>query len=132
MTQEGLAIFCEYLAGFMSLSRMKVSALRVLAVESLIQEKDFKRTFLLLKEQHQTPDDVAFTITVRVYRGGGFTKDCLYLQGLHQMLNAYETRDDFTNLLAGKVSVEYLELVTRLIDKHYLVAPKYISPAIQI
>jgi len=49
---------------------------------------------------------------------------------LHQMLNAYETREDFSNLLSGKVSIAQLPLITRLIDKGYLIKPKLISPAI--
>jgi len=130
MTQEGLAILCEYLAGFMDFSRLKVLALRVLAVDSMIREKDFKTTFAMLREEHNASDEIAFTITARVYRGGGFTKDYLYLQGLHQMLNAYETREDFNNLLGGKVSIDYLDLITRLIDKRILSKPKFISPAI--
>ncbi|WP_428035160.1 flavohemoglobin expression-modulating QEGLA motif protein [Amphritea sp.] len=130
MTQEGLAILSEYLAGCMTLPRLKVLALRVLAVESMIEENDFKKTFLLLKEQHNVADEQAFTITARVYRGGGFTKDYLYLQGLHQMLNAYETRPDFNNLLSGKVSIEHLSVITGLIDKGYLLKPELISPAI--
>lgn len=130
MTQEGLAILCEYLAGFMTLPRLKVLALRVLAVDSMIEEKDFKKTFLFLKEEHRVADDLAFTITARVYRGGGLSKDYLYLRGLHTMLNAYETRPDFTNLLSGKVSIEHLPLITRVIEKGYLKAPDLISPAI--
>ena len=129
-TQEGIAILCEYLSGNLTLSRLKVLALRVIAVNSMINEKDFRSTFLLLKEQYKVKDDLAFTITARAYRGGGYTKDYLYLQGFHQMLNAYETDENFNNLLCGKTSYEYLPLITRLIDKEYLIAPKYISPAI--
>uniref|UniRef100_UPI00356221FF tyrosine/phenylalanine carboxypeptidase domain-containing protein n=1 Tax=Amphritea sp. TaxID=1872502 RepID=UPI00356221FF len=130
MTQEGLAILSEYLAGCMTLPRLKVLALRVLAVDSMVEENDFKKTFLFLKEQHNVADDQAFTITARVYRGGGFTKDYLYLQGLHQMLNAYENRPDFNNLLSGKVSIEHLSVISGLIDKGYLLKPELISPAI--
>jgi hypothetical protein len=54
----------------------------------------------------------------------------LYLKGLHQILNAYESRAEFTNLLCGKVSLAQLDLVTKLIDKGYLIKPKFISPAI--
>lgn len=130
-TQEGIAILCEYLSGCLTLSRIRILALRVIAVKSMIEEKDFKRTFLTLKERYNIADNQAFTITARVYRGGGFTKDYLYLQGFHQMLNAYEQCDNFTHLLSGKVSAEYLDLISRLIDKSYLKAPQYISPAIQ-
>lgn len=128
-TQEGLAILSEYLAGYLTLSRLKILALRVLAVDSMIREKDFKKTFLLLREQHNTQDDLAFTITARVYRGGGFTKDYLYLKGLHEILNAYETDPNFNYLLSGKVSLDYLPMITRLIDKQYLVPPKLMTPA---
>lgn len=130
MTQEGLAIFAEYLAGFMTLPRLKVLALRVLAVESMIKEKDFKRTFLMLKEEQGVSDAQAFTICTRVYRGGGFTKDYLYLQGFHQILNAYETSQDFNVLMAGKVSIEYLPIISRLIAKGYLNDPELITPAV--
>ncbi|WIO73852.1 flavohemoglobin expression-modulating QEGLA motif protein [Porticoccaceae bacterium LTM1] len=130
MTQEGIAILSEYLAGCMTLPRLKILALRVLAVKSMLQEKDFKRTFLMLKEEYQVSDNDAFTITARVYRGGGFTKDYLYLQGLHQMLNAYETETNFQNLLCGKVSLEHLPIISRLVGKGYLNKPKYITPAI--
>ncbi|WP_226642727.1 flavohemoglobin expression-modulating QEGLA motif protein [Microbulbifer variabilis] len=130
-SQEGLAILCEYLAGYLTLPRLKVLALRVVAVQSMLQDRDFKRTFVLLKEQYQVEENLAFTITTRVYRGGGFTKDYLYLQGFHQMLNALETRKDFNNLMAGKVSIECLPLISRLIDKGYLRAPQFISPAIK-
>lgn len=130
-TQEGLAILCEYLAGHLTLPRLKVLALRVIAVQSMLHDKDFKKTFLLLKEQYQVPNDMAFTITTRVYRGGGFTKDFLYLKGFHKLLNAYESRDDFNHLMAGKVSIDHLPLISKLIDKGYLLAPGFISPAIE-
>ncbi len=129
-TQEGLAILCEYLSGCLTLPRLKILALRVVAVQSMIQEKDFKRTFALLRNGYGVADELAFTITARVYRGGGFTKDYLYLQGFHQMLHAYETQADFTHLLAGKVSMAHLPIVRRLIEKGVLSAPGFISPAI--
>ncbi|GLQ29662.1 flavohemoglobin expression-modulating QEGLA motif protein [Litoribrevibacter albus] len=129
-TQEGLAILCEYLSGCLTLPRLKVLALRVVAVQSMLEDKEFKKTFALLKDKYLVGDDLAFTITARVYRGGGFTKDYLYLQGFHQMLHAYENQRDFTHLLAGKVSLEQLPIISQLIEKEYLVAPQYISPAI--
>ncbi len=129
MTQEGLAILSEYLAGCMTIKRLKMLALRVLAVESMIKEKNFRTTFLFLKEQHHIDDNQAFTITARVYRGGGFTKDYLYLQGFHQVLNAYEQAPDFNNLLTGKTSLDYLDVITRLIEKGILIAPIKLTPA---
>lgn len=129
MTQEGMAILAEYLAGCLTIKRLKILALRVLAVDSMLKEKNFRTTFLLLKEQYQVSDEQAFTITARVFRGGGFTKDFLYLQGFHQMLNAYESEQQFNHLLAGKTSIDYLPKISKLIDKGLLLAPKYITPA---
>ncbi len=129
-TQEGLAILCEYLSGNLSLERLKILALRVMAVQSLVKEKDFRQTFSMLREQFGADDDLAFTITVRVYRGGGLTKDYLYLQGFHQILNAYESCTDFNNLLCGKTSLDYLPVISRLVDKAVLQPPRLISPAI--
>ena len=129
MTQEGMAILAEYLAGCLTTKRLKVLALRVLAVDSMLKDKNFRTTFLLLKEQYHVSQEQAFTITARVFRGGGFTKDFLYLQGFHQMLNAYESEANFNYLLAGKTSIDYLPNITKLIERGMLLAPKYIAPA---
>ena len=129
MTQEGIAILAEYLSGCLSIPRLKTLALRVLAVDSMIHDKNFRSTFLLLKEEHRVDDEQAFTITARVYRGGGFTKDYLYLQGFHQMLNAYESEQNFHTLLAGKTSIDYLPQIQRLIEKGVLIPPQKITPA---
>jgi uncharacterized protein (TIGR02421 family) len=129
MTQEGLAILSEYLSGNLTVQRLKILALRVIAVKSMIEDKNFRTTFLILKEIYNVSDEQAYTITARVYRGGGYTKDYLYLKGFSLILNAYEHEKDFNNLLAGKTSLEFLPLITRLIDKGLLVAPQYMTPA---
>jgi uncharacterized protein (TIGR02421 family) len=129
MTQEGLAIFAEYQAGFMTVKRLRTLALRVLAVDSMITEKSFRNTFLLLKEQYDVPDQLAFTITARVYRGGGFTKDYLYLQGFHKILNLHPQEPNFNRLLVGKTSMNYLPEISRLIDEGIFVEPVKMTPA---
>jgi uncharacterized protein (TIGR02421 family) len=128
-TQEGLAILSEYLSGNLTVQRLKILALRVIAVKSMIEDKNFRTTFLILKEMYNVADEQAYTITARVYRGGGYTKDYLYLKGFSLILSAYEHEKDFNNLLAGKTSLEFLPLITRLIDKGLLIAPQYITPA---
>lgn len=131
MTQEGMAILAEYLAGCLTIKRLKILALRVLAVDSMLKEKNFRTTFLMLKEQYNSSDEQAFTITARVFRGGGFTKDFLYLQGFHQMLNAYESEKNFNHLLVGKSAIDYLPNITKLIEKGLLIAPRYLTPAFE-
>ncbi|MBD1556901.1 flavohemoglobin expression-modulating QEGLA motif protein [Vibrio sp. S9_S30] len=130
-TQEGLAILCEFLSGHFSLKRLRTLALRVAAVESMITDRDFRRTFLLLKEQYKTDDMTAFTITSRVYRGGGYTKDYLYLSGFREILNAYDQLgDEFNLLLAGKTEIRYFSTIKALVEEGILLPPKLISPAI--
>ncbi|HII4361117.1 flavohemoglobin expression-modulating QEGLA motif protein [Vibrio parahaemolyticus] len=130
-TQEGLAILCEYLSGHFSIKRLRTLALRVLAVESMIKERDFRHTFMLLKEQYKASDVQAFTITSRVYRGGGLTKDYLYLRGFREVLNAYDKLgDDFSLLLCGKTELKYFDLIRSLVNKGIFTQPKFISPAL--
>ncbi|EMD77565.1 flavohemoglobin expression-modulating QEGLA motif protein [Vibrio diabolicus] len=130
-TQEGLAILCEYLSGHFSIKRLRTLALRVLAVESMIKDRDFRHTFMLLKEQYKTSDLQAFTTTARVYRGGGLTKDYLYLRGFREVLNAYDKLgNDFSLLLCGKTELKYFELIRSLVSKQIFTQPKFISPAL--
>ncbi|GIU44638.1 flavohemoglobin expression-modulating QEGLA motif protein [Shewanella algidipiscicola] len=129
MTQEGLAILSEYLSGNLSVKRLKTLALRVIAVRSMIEDKNFRTTFLMLKENYGVEPNLAYTITARVYRGGGYTKDHLYLKGFSMILNAYENEPLFNHLLMGKTSLAYLPMLSRLIAKGILSAPKYITPA---
>ncbi|GLT17046.1 hypothetical protein GCM10007938_08230 [Vibrio zhanjiangensis] len=129
MTQEGMAILSEYLAGHLSIKRLKILALRVLAVNSMIKEKSFRTTFMMLKEEYGVDDNLAFTITARVYRGGGFTKDYLYLKGFHEVLNTYEKEDDFMSLLCGKTALIHLPEIKRLVDKGIFVPPVKITPS---
>ncbi|MFT7186361.1 MAG: hypothetical protein ACI84K_001759 [Pseudohongiellaceae bacterium] len=128
-TQEGLAILSEYLSGNLTILRLKILALRVIAVKSLIEDRNFRTTFLLLKENYHLDEELAFNITARVYRGGGFTKDYLYLKGLSAILNAYEEEPNFLHLLTGKTSISHLPMISRLIEKNYFAAPELITPA---
>ncbi len=86
-TQEGLAILSEHLSGNLTLSRLQSLAHRVMAVHMMVQNYDFPRTYASLREDFGLSQDDAFNLTVRVYRGGGFTKDALYLKGLERILS---------------------------------------------
>ena len=59
---------------------------RVIAVNSLEKGYDFTQTFKLLYSHFNLSKETAFNITLRVYRGGGFTKDYLYLTGLKKFI----------------------------------------------
>ena len=46
----------------------------------------------------------AFSIALRVYRGGGLTKDVVYLRGLCQVLEYLKSGGDLELLFVGKIA----------------------------
>jgi uncharacterized protein (TIGR02421 family) len=126
-TQEGLAVFSEYMSGNLTLTRLKELAYRVLAVNGLAKGYSFSRTFRLLHNSFDLDRENAFYITLRAYRGGGFTKDYLYLTGLKKIYNHYKEGKDLSNLLTGKVTLEYANNIQYLINNGYAVPSKYIT-----
>lgn len=126
-TQEGLAVFSEYMSGNLTLTRLKELAYRVLAVNGLAKGYSFSRTFRLLHNSFDLDRENAFYITLRAYRGGGFTKDYLYLTGLKKIYNHYKEGKDLSNLLTGKVTLEYANDIQYLINNGYAVPSKYIT-----
>lgn len=114
LTQDGLAVFSEYMSDSLSLKRMKELAYRVLASDSLIKGYSFSDTFDLLYSQYKLDKETAWSITLRAHRGGGFTKDYLYLSGLKKVYDYYSSGKDMGLLLTGKVSIEDENLIKKL------------------
>ncbi|MBT8306474.1 MAG: flavohemoglobin expression-modulating QEGLA motif protein [Maribacter sp.] len=113
-TQEGLAVFSEYMSGALTLKRLKELAYRVLASDSLIKGYSFADTFDLIHNQYKLNREEAFTITLRAHRGGGFTKDRLYLSGLRKIYKRYLKEDSMDIMLTGKVTLEFEESIKYL------------------
>lgn len=105
-TQEGLAVFSEYMGGALTLKRLKELAYRVMASDSLIKGYSFADTFDLIHGQYKLNRDEAYSITLRAHRGGGFTKDRLYLSGLRKIYKRYQREESLDVLLSGKVSLD--------------------------
>jgi uncharacterized protein (TIGR02421 family) len=124
-TQEGLAVFSEYMSGHLTVKRLRELAYRVIAVNSLAKGYSFSKTFRLLHNTHDLNREDAFHITVRSHRGGGFTKDYLYLSGLKKVFDYFQEGKDLSLLLTGKVSLEHVETIQYLIEKDYAVNAKY-------
>lgn len=124
-TQEGLAVFSEYMSGNLTIKRLRELAYRVIAVNSLAKGYSFSKTFRMLHNTYDLNREDAFHITVRAHRGGGFTKDYLYLSGLKKVYNYYQSGKDLSLLLTGKVSLEHLDTIEYLIEKGYAENAKY-------
>ena len=126
-TQEGLSVFSEYMSGNLTIKRLKELAYRVIAVNSLAKGYSFSKTFRLLHNTYDLNREDAFYITTRTHRGGGFTKDYLYLTGLKKVFNYYNEGGDLCLLLTGKVSLEQLDNIKYLTEKGYAVPAKHIT-----
>jgi uncharacterized protein (TIGR02421 family) len=124
-TQEGLAILSEYLSGNLSIRRLQILALRVLTIDKLLRGYSFRRTFSFLMDQKLMDEHQAFFMTARIFRGGGFTKDHLYLKGFRDILNHYNSGIDMEYLLIGKTSYPYLNLIRELIERKLILAPQF-------
>ena len=128
-TQEGLAVFAEYMSNNLTVKRLKELAYRVIAVDSLAKGYSFSKTFRLLHNHYELDRESSFYLSLRVHRGGGFTKDYLYLTGLKKVYDLYKAGKDLSPLLTGKVSIEYLPEIDALTEKGLAVAPKYHTSA---
>ncbi|WP_370392545.1 flavohemoglobin expression-modulating QEGLA motif protein [uncultured Winogradskyella sp.] len=128
-TQEGLAVYSEFMSGCLTIERLKELAFRVIAVDSLHKGYTFSDTFHLLHNQHKLNRDKAFSITLRVHRGGGFTKDHLYLKGIRNIYKYANSEEDLGLLLTGKVSQEYVSTIKKLQGLGLALPPKYYTDA---
>ncbi len=111
--QEGLAVFSEYLADALNFGRLRTLAARVVAVRRLTEGKKFSAVFNELRERGFGRRS-AFTITMRVFRGGGLTKDAVYLRGLVDVLNYIRDGGDISTLFVGKMGVEHISIIREL------------------
>ena len=125
-TQEGLAILSEYLSGNLTLSRVQTLAHRVLTVHMLVKKYDFTKTFKILRDTCGLSREDAFSLTLRVYRGGGFTKDYLYFTGFRKLLQLYRSGTDLQPLFIGKTSIAFFDTLKEMIDREMVSKPVYL------
>ncbi|MDG5491960.1 flavohemoglobin expression-modulating QEGLA motif protein [Psychroserpens sp. SPM9] len=126
-TQEGLAVYSEYMSGCLTMKRLKELAFRVIAVDTLNKGYSFADTFDLLYSQYKLNRDAAFAITLRVHRGGGFTKDHQYLCGINRVYNYAKNGGDLNVLLTGKVTLDYTNTISKLQDLGLAIPSKYVT-----
>jgi uncharacterized protein (TIGR02421 family) len=127
MTQEGLAVLSEYLSGNISIKRLKKLAHRVIIVDMMCNGANFKECFEFLHNNYVADPNEAYSIVTRIFRGGGFTKDHLYLSGFVQILRFWEKGHSLEPLLIGKTSLEFYSTIEEMIDRDLLKAPQFIT-----
>lgn len=126
-TQEGLAVLAEYLSGNLTMKRLRKLALRVIAVDMMCNGADFKECFTHLMDQYNIDEMEAYGIVTRIFRGGGFTKDYLYLSGFVRMLNFWENGNALEPLLVGKTSIQFYNTIAEMIERNMIQEPMHIT-----
>lgn len=112
--QEGLAVISEYLVNGLSKPRLRTLAGRVIAVKCLVEGATFVETFRKLGKDYGFEQRNSFIITLRVYRGGGLTKDAVYLRGLKSLLNYIKLGGELDPLFVGKIAANHISIVEEL------------------
>lgn len=129
--QEGIAVLSEYLVGGLSKPRLRLLAARVWAVHMMLAGATFIDTFRALTKDYGFSQRVAYTVTMRVYRGGGFTKDAVYLRGLVEILDYLGQGGTLEPLFVGKIAVEHIRFVRELLHRKVIhpaeVQPRYLQ-----
>jgi uncharacterized protein (TIGR02421 family) len=121
--QEGTGVLAEYLVGGMTAARLRLLAARVVAVYRRVHGHAFGEVFEELTDTYGFEPATSFTIVMRVFRGGGFTKDVVYLRGLVGLLKYIGSGGELEVLYLGKVSAAALPILRELRLRNVLKPP---------
>jgi uncharacterized protein (TIGR02421 family) len=136
-TQEGLAVFAEFMTGNMEVQRLRRLADRVLAIQMALDGADFLEVYRFFLERTDEPGQ-SFENARRVFRGGRveggipFTKDIVYLDGLLRVHNFMRTvvslgRADLLHLLfVGKLDLEDVPALAELSAQGLCEPPRFL------
>ena len=129
-TQEGLAVFAEYLVGGLTANRLRQLAARVVAVHQMLNGADFPEVHRGLVAVGVSKEQ-SFTITMRVFRSGGLTKDAVYLRGLQELVGHIGAGKPLETLWLGKMPLDAVPLVDDLHQRDLLsdplLVPRYLD-----
>ncbi len=129
--QEGLAVLSEHLVGGLNSARMRMLAARVVAARHVIDGASFIECYRDLIDTHGFGANAAFSVTARVFRSGGLTKDVVYLRGLVQLLSYLKEGGELEPLYIGKIALVHLPIMQELRWREYLraapLSPRYLT-----
>jgi len=141
-TQEGLAVFAEFITGHLDLDRLRRLSDRIIAIQKAVDGADFIEIYRFYLTKTELKEE-AFENTRRVFRGGlltgkaPFTKDIVYLDGLLNVHNFLRTvvsdgRADLLPLLfVGKLDIEDMAEMVQFKKLGILKDPLYLPPWIK-
>ena len=97
----------------------------------MLEGAGFVETFRLLNKDHGFSDTSAFSVALRVHRGGGLAKDAIYLRGLLEILSHLKSGGSLDPFWLGKIAAGHFavmqELSTRGLIKSARLEPQFLS-----
>jgi uncharacterized protein (TIGR02421 family) len=140
ITQEGLALLVEILAGVSHPTRLRRITDRVHAIARAEAGANFVEVFDAMIARGRTRDE-AYTTTVRVFRGstadgGPFTKDLAYHKGFVSIYSFMQIAvrrgrlDRIPLLFCGKLTLEDVGTLSDLVEQRLVVPPLYLPPPV--
>ena len=136
-TQEGLAVFSEFITGCIDIERMNRISDRVTAIQMAIDGASFVDVFRYFRDRTRLKTD-AFENTRRVFRGGvvsggaPFTKDIVYLDGMIRVHNFFRAAvnkgklNALEMLFAGKIDLDDIPIILKMKSEGLINKPKYL------
>jgi len=82
--------------------------------------------YACLFEEFGMDTDTAFNTALRAKRGGGLTKDALYLKGLSELLAYLHHDGDMEILFLGKFALKQLHSLEKLLEQGIISPPDII------
>ena len=125
-TQEGLAVFSEFITGCIDVNRMYRISDRVIAIQMAIDGADFIEVYRFFLKRNAKTRGQAFEDARRVFRGGvltggaPFTKDIVYLDGLIRVHNFFRSailmgkKNAIEILFSGKADLEDVPILLKM------------------
>jgi uncharacterized protein (TIGR02421 family) len=138
VTQEGLALLVELLAGVSHPARLRRITDRAHAIRLAEEGASFLEVFAVLREWGRSREE-SYTTCVRAFRGsapdcGPFTKDLSYTRGFVEIYNFMQIAvrrgrlDRLPLLFCGKLTLDDLGAIADLRDQGVVTTPRHLPP----
>lgn len=125
-TQEGLALFAEFMTGAISTNRLRTLGARVLAVDWMCRGATLPEVLAALERKLGFSTDDALSIALRCFRGGGYTKDAIYQPGFLKVFNYWMDGGDLVPLFVGKFPLSQVRHVRACLREGLLRPPTFL------
>ncbi len=124
--QEGLGVFAEWAVGGLTVTRMRLLAARVVAVDAMQHGANFMEGYRKLRHDFGFSVAGAFSITARVHRSGGLAKDAIYLEGFRSVIDHVAAGGSLLPFWLGKIARSDVPAMEELLQRGLVHAPRFL------